>query len=152
MAINEFKIENLSNAKGLKFHSAQSVSDSLSVNNVSLPLAGQDTTKSFIRNFGGFVRIITVNFMLTNDGTDKSTDGSNIITLSQQRDYLNASGGVIQGVGAGDKQFDVKYRLTLYEDGATKTLIGSVEDLSFNNDVNEANIVRGSINFSEGGN
>jgi len=93
-----------------------------------------------------------VEFILTNDSTDKSTTGASIITLSQQRDFLMATDGVIQGVLVSEQQFDVKYTLTIFEDGATKDFTGTVEDITLNNDIsNEANIVRGTLNLFESG-
>ena len=89
--------------------------------------------------------------MLTNDGTDKSTEGASIITLSQQRDYLLGSGGVVQGFASGESQSDVKWKLTIYEDGATKSFTGSLEDININNSNNESTVARGSLNLFEAG-
>jgi len=156
MVVNQFKIERLradgsTVDKGLKFHSAYVTSDSIQVNNVSLPIAGQDTTKNFSRNFGGFQRLVTVNFILNDDGSDKSTDGASIITLSQQRDYLQATDGVIQGVASGENQIDVKYKLTIYENAATKTITGTIEDINIGVSGSETNLLRGSLNLFESG-
>jgi hypothetical protein len=151
MVVNQFKIENLSNGKGLKFHSASRVGDALSIKNVDVAFGGQ-SNQNYSRNFGGFSRIISVDFRLNNDGTDKSTDASNIITLSQQEDYLMGPNGVMQGKDAGDIISDVKFRLTLYEDGATKTITGGVSEISIDGSSDDANHWLGSLNIFEGAN
>lgn len=156
MVLNLYKIERLKQDlstvdKGLKLAFARNVGDSIQVNNVSLPLAGQDSTKNFSRNFGGFQRLVTVDFVLTNDGTDKSTEGANVISLKEQRDYLMKTGGVIQGIATGEQQFDVKYKLTIYEDGTTTEIIGTIEDINIQGNNNESNIFSGSLNMFEAG-
>jgi|SRR6056297_2584286 len=147
MATNQFKIVNNSNSKGLKFLSATALTDNITINNVSIASAGQQSSQNFSRNYGGFKRLITVNFILNNDGTDKSTDASSKVTLSEQQDHLLGDDGVIQGVGVGDTQSDIKYTLTIYRDGATTDLTGNVEDISLNYGGQESNILQGSLNF-----
>lgn len=150
-SVNQSKIENLSNNKGLKFHNAWIVTDNVTVNNISIANPNGDTTKNYSRNWGGFRRLITVNFLLFNDGTDKSTDTASKITLSSQRNYLTEPSGVIQGKSSasGTNVSDIVYRLTVYEDGITNTYSGSIEDISISSTPDESNMLRGSINMFE---
>ena len=102
-------------------------------------------------NFGGFKRIITVDFALFNDGTDKSTSSDSIITLRQQKEFLQET--VIQGVGSGDSQADVTYTLTIYEDSTTKTYTGGIEDISIRAEPGtEGTLLRGTLNLLQGTN
>lgn len=126
--VDQFRIVNNDNSKGLKFHYAESFGDAITINNVSVAAPGQSASQNFIRNFGGFKRIINVDFMLFNDGTDKSTDASSKITLSQQRKHLQGDTGVIQGNSTG--QSSVTYTVSIFEDGAITEYTGGIEDIN----------------------
>ena len=58
MVVNEFKLERLDSngatTKGIKFHWARAFSDNITVNNISVPLAGQDSSSNYSANWGGF--------------------------------------------------------------------------------------------------
>lgn len=148
--LNQFKIVNNDNSKGLKFAWAEGFGDSITINNITIPSAGQDASQNYVANFGGFKRIIRVDFVLQNDGTDKSTDGSSKITLSQQADHLMDTGGVVQGNSTG--QYNVTYTVTIYRDGATKEYTGGVEDISVDWDSSNGILMKGSFNLTIGTN
>ena len=69
-SVNQFKIENLSNSKGLIFHSAQAVGDNVTLQNATFSVGGASSQQNFGRNFGGFKRLISINFELRDDGPD----------------------------------------------------------------------------------
>ena len=150
MAINQSKITNNSNNKGLKFHWISTVNDNLTVNNVSFSQVGSDASQNYVANLGGFKDLLTADFALYEDGTDKSTDGDNIITLKQQRDYLKNT--IIQGIGAGDSQGDVLYTLTMFISGTTEDTIGGIDGVQIRFSPQEANLLRGSITLIRGTN
>jgi len=143
--VDQFKIVNNNNSRGLKFHFAQGYQDNVTINNVAFAQPGQAASQNFGANFGGFNRFINVDFVLHNDGTDKSTDGASKITLSQQIDYLMDD--IIQGQSTGFS--NVRFTLTIYRDSSTKTYIGVVEDVTINGDTNDGNFVRGSIRLRQ---
>lgn len=145
--VDEYKIVNNVTSKGLKFFNAFVVSDNVTVNNVSIAQAGGKSTANFARNLGGFRRLLTIDFLLINDGTDQSTSGDNKVTISEQNDFLTSATGVIQADGG--NQFDVKYTLTVFRDGVVTDIVGSVEDLSIRGSPSEANILRGTLNLFE---
>ena len=145
--INQFKIVNLDNNKGLKFHYAESFGNNITINSVSIPAAGQAASQNYVANFGGFKQIINVSFVLFNDGTDKSTDASNKIKLSEQEDHLLDN--VIQGNSTG--QSNVTYQVTVWRDGLAKTYEGMIEDVSTNATENPL-IMVGSFNLQIGQN
>jgi len=149
-SINQSKIENLSSNLGLKFHNAWIVTDNVTINNISIANPTGNSTENYSRNWGGFRRLITVNFLLFNDGTDKSITSASKITLSDQRNYLNQGTGVIQSKAIASNVADVVYRLTVYEDGITNTYSGSIEDINIASTPDESNMLRGSINMFEG--
>ena len=130
MVVNEFKIVNNDSVKGLKFHWGEVVADNITINNVTIAAAGQSSTANFATNFGGFRRLITVDFTLFNDGTDKSTDLSSKITLTQQWDHLMDT--VVQGFSTA--QSNVTFTLTTFSDGASRTYNGVLEDINLNGD------------------
>src|SRR6056297_1351916 len=150
MVINEFKITNNSNNKTLKFHYAASVQDSISVNNVSFAIPGQSSSDNFVANFGGFKDLVTIDFILFNDGTDKSDDSSSIITLKQQRDYLKNV--IIQGKGSGDSQSDVNYTIVYYTPDGSSNETGGIESVDINSDTKASNQYRGTIILIKGSN
>ncbi len=143
--VNQFQIVNNDNSTGLKFHFANGVNDNITIYNLSFQLPGASASSNYSRNWGGFKRLITIDFVLTNDGTDKSTDGSSKITLSQQQDHLMET--VIQGNSTGTT--NVSYTITIYRDGATKTYTGSIEDITINWTNSEANQMGGTLNLFE---
>jgi len=147
--IDEFKILNNDNNLGLKFHFARGSGQSININNISLSAPGQPATKNFARNFGGFKKIIRVDFTLFNDGTDKSTDGSNKVTLSEQEDHLMDDAGVVQGNSNG--QSSVTYTVTVFRDGASKTYNGAIEDITVDATLEDNPLVlNGSFNLTQG--
>ena len=105
--INRFKLKNLSTLKEIKFHTGKKDSRSITVGNIKFKNAGGESKTNFASNFGGFDSLIGISFTLHDDGTDKSTTGDNIITLVQQDNYLFDV--IVEGVGAGDSQSNVKY-------------------------------------------
>ena len=147
--VNEFKLVNNDNSKGIKFMFAQGYGDNITINNVVIPAAGQSSDNNFVRNYGGFKRIIRVDFTLYNDGSDKSTDASSKVSLSEQRKHLMDSSGVIQGDSTG--QSNVTYTVTLYEDGASTTYTGGVEDITCDFAGDNAMVLSGSFNLTIGG-
>ena len=151
MGVNEFKLERLNSSnvsqKGIKFLIASGLGDNITVNNISFAQPGSTSDNNFSQNWGGFKRLISVDAILHDDGTDKSTDGSSKITLTQQHDHLMGPGGVIQ-VGSA---VDFKYRTTIYMNGASKTITGSVEDISIRADTSNSNILRVTFNMFEAG-
>ena len=145
MVVNQFQIVNNNNSKGLKFHWARSVTDNVTVKVVKFALAGGAATSNYARNWGGFDRIVTVDFALASDGTtDKSTSSDNIVGIWDQWEFLMET--VIQGFST--SQNDVTYTLTIYIDGGTETFNGQVEDITITGTVDEANILRGTLNFT----
>lgn len=147
MVVNQFQIVNNDNSTGIKFHWADAYGDSITINNISVQQPGASASSNYSRNWGGFKRLISVDFVLFSDGsTDKSTDGSTKITLSQQQDHLMDT--VVQGNNG--TQSDVTYTVTIYRDGATKTFTGSLEDISIRASTSESNMLRGSLNLFEG--
>lgn len=147
MVLNEFKIVNLSNNKGLKFAFATATADRITIGNVTFSIAGQESTGNYGANWGGFKRYVTINFKLTNDGTDKSTDSTSKITLRQQWDYLMGANGIIQGNSS--SQSAVRWRLTIYRDGTTDTITGLIEDIDIQWNGQEANQMSGTLTLFE---
>lgn len=148
MAINEFKLKNLSNSKEISFHWGKSVRDNITVNNISINKPGASADNNFSANFGGFKRLISVDFALYNDGTDKSSDGSSIITLSQQIDFIQET--ILQGVGGSDSIQDVSFQITVYRDATAKTYTGVIESLDLNADPEQAGtIIFGSLTLQQ---
>ncbi len=147
--VNEFKLVNDNTSKGIKFMFAQGYGDNITVNNIVIPAAGKSSDNNFVRNYGGFKRIIRVDFTLYNDGTDKSTDSSSKVSLSAQRKHLMDGDGVIQGNLTG--QSDVTYTVTLYEDGASNTYTGGIEDIACDFAGDNALALSGSFNLNIGG-
>ena len=80
-----------------------------------------------------------------NDGSDKSTDASSKVTLSDQWDHLMDD--VIQGNSTA--QSSVTYTVTLYRDGATKTYTGVIEDINVTGG-QKGTVLTGSFNLTEG--
>lgn len=152
MVKNEFKLVNNSNNKGIKFAWANNVVDNVSINNISFNIPGGASADNFIANFGGFKRLITIDFVLQNDGTDKSIDGDNIITLSQQWDYLLDT--IIQGKSGSGAYFDVLYSLTIYRDGSpNKSYTGGIDDISLiGNPATSGTLINGSLTLMVGTN
>lgn len=149
MVINQFKIVNNDNSKGLKFHYIESIQDSVTLNNISYTLAGSDSSSNYISNWGGNDRLITANFVLMNDGTDKSTDSSSIITLSQQWDYLMDQ--VVEGYST--DQSDVTHTLTIYRDGSTTTKTGIIDNINIDGNPSTAgNKITGNLTLKIGTN
>lgn len=149
MVVNQFKLVNNSNNKGIKFHFAEGFNDNITISNVSVQNASSTSGTNYSRNWGGFKRIINVSFVLYNDGTDKSTDGSNKITLTQQHDHLMET--IVQGTGSGDSVPDITYTATIWMDGAAKTYTGSLEDINISGRKDSANQLSGSFNIFEAG-
>jgi len=148
--VNEYKIVNNSNSSGIKFHFARNSTDSISVQNINIKQPGKSADNNYSRNWGGFDRIISVDFVLANDGSDKSTDAASKVTIASQKNYLMEN--VVQGVGGGDSVSDITYTLTLFEDGASKTYTGTIENISckWGSD-GESNFYTGSISFYQAG-
>lgn len=148
-SINQSKIENLSTNKGMKFYNAWVNTDSITVSNISLDNPEGDTTKNYNRNWGGFGRLISISFILFNDGTDKSITTDDIVTLTEQRGYLNNPSNIIQGKAGGAQINQVVYRISVYEEGSLTVFIGAIEDINISADESEPNVLRGTINLSE---
>ena len=55
--------------------------------NIDISAPGQKAESTTVINLSGLKRFISFDFKLVNDGNDKS-NGSNIITVDQQYDYL----------------------------------------------------------------
>jgi hypothetical protein len=147
--VNQFKLVNNDTSKGIKFMFAQGYGDDITVNNIVIPATGQSSDKNFVRNYGGFKRLIRVDFSLYNDGTDKSTDSSNKVSLSAQRKHIMDSAGVIQGNSTG--QSSVTYTVTLWEDGAANTYVGGIENVNCSFAGDNAMVLTGSFNLNIGG-
>lgn len=148
-SVNQSKIENLTTNVGIKLYEAWVVNDNVTINNISIVNPTGDTSKNYSRNWGGFRRLMTIGFMLYNDGTDKSITSANKVTLSDQRNYTNGPGGVIQAKGTGDNVSAITYRITVYEDGSANTYYGSIEDISIAATSDECNRLRGTLNLFE---
>ena len=148
-SVNQSKIDNLSTNEGLKFHNAWIGTDNVTVNNISVTNPTGDSSQNYSRNWGGFRRLLTINFLLFDDGSDKSTTAQSKITLSEQRNYLNQPSGIIQKKTGGANISEITYRITIYEDGATNTYFGSIEDVTIASQPNEANMLKGSLNLFE---
>ncbi len=143
---------NLNNNRGIKFYNAWIINDNVTANNITVTNPEGDSTKNYARNWGGFMRIITVGFTLFNDTTDKSVSGSEgIVTLSEQRNYMTESGGIVQSKSGGANIADVSYQVTVYEDGTTvgKTYTGAIEDVSIAAQSSESTLLRGTLNIYE---
>jgi hypothetical protein len=141
--INQFKLVNNDNSKGIKFHYAKGVKDNITISNVTVQQTGKTASDNYARNWGGFKRIISVDFVLKNDGSDKSTAGDSIVTLNQQWDYLMDQ--VIQGNLNGAQ--NVTYTATIYIEGATKTYTGAIEDITIGENQGDSNSLAGSFNL-----
>lgn len=151
--VNEFKLERLNSAgvvqQGIKFHFASGIDDSIMFNNVSMPSAGQDSNSNFAVNFG-VKRLFKIDFILANDGTDKSVTGLSVVTLTQQWKYLMgdpvtyASNSVVQGFVA-NQQYKTKFKCTIYSDGTTWTLTGNLEDINVRPLQSGGNVIEGSF-------
>jgi len=149
MAVNQFKLVNNSSNKGIKFHYAEGFGDNITISNVSVQNPSQSASNNYARNWGGFKRILSVQFVLANDGTDKSTDGSSKVTLTAQHDHVMDT--IIQVPGAGDSVSDITYTMTVWMDGAAKTYTGALEDISINGSNANGNQLAGSFNLFEAG-
>lgn len=146
MVIGQYRLTNNSNSKGIKFHYARGVNQSVTIQNIKIKSPGNPASSNYAANWGGFDRIISVEFVLRNDGTDKSTNGSSKVTLSQQEDFLLDE--IIQGDNG--VQSNVSYTLRIYRDGAAKTYTGVVEDISLNSDISgDSTQITGTLNFYE---
>lgn len=154
--INQFKLERLNSAgtsvKGIKFHFGSTNSDNITFNNISFAQPNASADNNYISNLGGFKRLVSIDFALFNDGTDKSTDSSSKVTLTQQISNLMASDGILQGKASGESLSDVTFRLTVYEDGASLTYNGVLEDFTLDKSSSNGNIVRGSLTLQVGSN
>lgn len=149
--INQFKLKNNSNNKEIKFHWAESVNTNITINNVTLDAAGQTSDNNYVSNFGGFKRLKIVDFALFNDGSDKSTDASSIVTLTQQKDFLLDE--VVEGTAIGDSVSDITYTLTTYSDGTTSTITGGIDNISVDEaPSNAGTIIRGTVTLIRGSN
>jgi hypothetical protein len=149
MVVNQFRIVNNDNNKGIIFYFGKVTANSITVSNVSIPAAGQSADNNYIANLGGFKRIISVDFFLFNDGLDKSTDGQNKVILDDQRDYLLDE--VIQGFST--SQASVSYTITTSTTNGTKTYTGGIEDINLNEDPsNGGNRIQGTLNLTVGSN
>lgn len=148
--VNQFKLVNNSNSKGIKFLTATAVSDNITINNIKFATPGAAASSNYSANWGGFQRLISVTATLHSDGvTDKSTDASSKITLIQQKQHLMNSGGVIQGTGGSDAQSDVRWTVTLYMSGTTETITGTIEDFTINGDTGSATTLTCTFNLFE---
>lgn len=148
--VNQFKIVNNSNGKGLKFHWANSVSTNISVNNITLDFAGGASSSNIVTNLGGFKRLRVVEFVLYNDGTDKSTTGDNIITLADQRDYLLDT--IIEGKAVADSYSEVTFTLTTFADGTTHTITGGIDSIGLDERPSDSGVtIVGTITIIRGG-
>ena len=148
-SINKSKIENLSSNKGLIFYNAFITTDNVTINYISIANPTGDSSKNYSRNWGGFKRLISINLILFDDGTDKSISGDNIIKLSEQRNYLNQPDGVIQSKSPTDNISDIFYRVTVYEDGVEKVYIGSIEDINVDSSPDNTNQLKGMLQMFE---
>lgn len=142
-SINQSYLKNKENNKLLKFYNSSRVSDNITINNIFFSLPENTVDSNFGGNFGGFNNLISVDFMLFNDGTDKSGDASSIITLKQQKEYLKNT--IIQGKGSGTYS-DVKFELSIWTSDGNDVYTGIMEDITLAQDAGrEANVIRGTL-------
>jgi hypothetical protein len=114
-----------------------------------LSAAGQEAANNFGVNFG-YKRLISVDFVLLNDGTDKSLTSENKITLTEQWRYLMET--VVQGFTT-NEQYKTKFELTLYTDSGTWTVSGNLEDISVRGDLsNNSNRIEGRLSLYQSAN
>lgn len=148
--VNQFKLVNNSNNKGIKFLTATAISDNITVNNIKFASAGAAASSNYSANWGGFQRLISVTATLHSDGTtDKSTDASSKVSLIEQKQHLMNATGVIQGTGGSDSQSDVKWTVTLYISGTSETIVGTIEDFTVSGDPSASTILTCTFNLFE---
>ena len=151
--LNEGRIANYkgsSKINELKLYKNSVVSDNITLNSVNLPSPTKSASNNIVSNLGGFSRLITVNFILINDGTDRSTTSDSKITLDEQWDYLMEN--IIQEAGTGNKQREISYSITYSRFSSTKTIIGIVENISITPNEDSPTLLNGSITIRQGTN
>jgi len=146
--VNVNQIVNTDNSRGLKFHYANTISDSISIANIAVTAPGQTADNNYISNFGGFKRLISVEFVLMNDGSDKSTDTSSKVTLKDQWTHLMDN--VIQGNSTG--QTNVTYTVTAYTADGNQTFTGGIEEISITGASADGLRLSGTLTLQQGTN
>lgn len=149
MAVTDnFRLTNDNTSKGIKFHWGGNVTDVISLNSVTIPIPGETSENNVVTNIGGLKRLITFDFRLVNDGTDKSTSSDSKITLQDQWDFLMDT--VVEGSTAGE-QHKVSYTIQIYRNGVTKTFTGILQQVQVNPS-DGSPFIEGSLTLEEGSN
>ena len=73
---DQFRIINVAEAKGLKCEWGGDVQDGMESLTIAFPKAGDTSDNNFFTNLGGFKRMVTFNFRLTDDGNARGYNTS----------------------------------------------------------------------------
>lgn len=130
------KIAKSQNHVGIKFYHVTMISDDINLNSFSFTNPTGSSSNNINMLLGGFTRIITINFLLKDDGTDKRTNTSihsPRITLNEQWKYITDN--VVQNKDASsqDKNYNIYWQLTLPAyNGELMVYNGMIESISLN--------------------
>jgi hypothetical protein len=127
--INQCYIRNASTTyNGIYFHYAESFNDNIMYNNISMAQPGAATTSNFGVLLGGMKRMITINFVLRDDGSIKgfsSYQTPSVTNLKEQWLWLMQT--VCQPTGSA--QFNSKFVIGVYVNGAVTSFSGLLESI-----------------------
>ena len=129
------------------FQEVNNMQDRSIQNNIKFSSPNQGSDESIVFNLNGISRIVSFNFNIVDDGTDKAdgTHTSTVITLQQQYDYLK------QVFVTGDT--GAEYTLTVEFDGSTLFIVsGMINNLTPNLVFNRPNTINVTFEFEEGNN
>ncbi|NCD07796.1 MAG: hypothetical protein EOL97_16930 [Spirochaetia bacterium] len=154
----QFRLKN-NKGKSILFYSANSVSENITINSISYSMPGQTSDKNISLNLGGFTKLISLNFILKDRGTDVS-NGDNIITTKQQWDYIVGDeelnmDGLIQDTSISGNTTDLEYEIRIWfesSDGSSqyKYYTGTLEDVSIE-PVEGETFLRGRLTLRQAG-
>jgi hypothetical protein len=135
---DQFKVENDKANMGIKFDWGGNVTDAITSNSVSFSSPGKDSTQNISTNFG-FKRLITFDFRITNNGSDRGyviggAARPSTTTLKAQWDFLmdEVIEATVDDLGAAINVKDSKYKVFLYIAGTPQNFEGMIENITIN--------------------
>lgn len=153
-------------SKGIKFHSAENVTENVTINAISFAIPGQTSKDNISLNLGGFTKLISFNFKLKSRGTDVSchitsgsltNDSDDIVTLKEQWEWIMGSDtidGIVQDSSGSGNTTGLSYTIRVYfddEEGTQyKDYSGTLEDISIE-PVNGESFLRGRLTLKQAG-
>lgn len=150
MTLNTSKLINAKTSKEITFHKVSSITDNINIAAFSFASPGSSADNNIVSNLGGFNRLVSFDFELVNDGTDRS-GGDTITTIDEQWDYIMDT--IVQAPGAGNKVSQITYNVVVQRYSGTKTYTGMLEDIEISPREGDPNkILRGRLTLRIGGN